>query len=149
MATYEQRMHAGPAGPKCHTATGNPDSLSLSSAAKPLTKARRGPGRVSEAWPTSRQVNPVGLALIRAAPWLHRQAPLRREPAGKSELRIAKERLYPTPRLRQCQPSKRSSPGKGGHVSPDSTALAPPLSTSFCPCQLRVTASEDTPPRRW
>ena len=116
--------------------------------AKPLTKARRGPGRVSEAWSTSRQVNPVGLTLIRAAPWLHRQAPLRREPAGKSELRIAKERLYPTPRLRQCQPSKRSSPGKGGHVSPDSTALAPPLSTSFCPCQLRVTASEDTPPRR-
>src|SRR5260221_9333005 len=74
--------------------------------------------------------------------------PLRREPAGKSELRIAKERLYPTPRLRECQPSKRSSPGTGGHVSPDSTALAPPLSTSFLPCQLRVTSSEDTPPRR-
>src|SRR5258707_4835806 len=74
------------------------------------------------------------------------RAPLRREPAGKSELCIAKERLYPTPRLRQRQPSKRSSPGKGGHVSPDSTALAPPLSTSFCPCQLLETASVDLPP---
>src|SRR5258708_32945496 len=68
--------------------------------------------------------------------------PLRREPAGKSELRIAKERLYPTPRLSQCQPSKRSRPRKCGHVSPDSTTLAQPLSTSFRSFHLPLTASE-------